>query len=50
MTKLENVKNWQKSENKKKIWNLVVSKPENNNMKLKTAIDYESNISRKEKH
>ena len=36
---LENVKNWQISKNKKEIWNLVVSKPENNNFRLKNAIE-----------
>ena len=45
---LENV-NWQISKNKK-IWNLVVSKPENNNFRLENAIDNKFQISRMKKH
>ena len=48
MKKLENVKNWQISK-QTKIWNLVVSKPENNNFRLKTATDNECLISSKKK-
>ena len=47
---LENVKNWQISKNKKKIWNLVVSKPENKNFRLKNAIETKFPISRMKKH
>ena len=46
---LENVKNWQISKNKKN-WNLVVSKPENNNFSLKNAIETKSQTSRMKKH
>ena len=47
---LEKMKNWQISKNKKKIWNLVVSKPENDNFRLKNAIETKFRISRIKKH
>ena len=46
---LENVKNWQISKNKK-IWNLVESKPENNNFRLKNLIETKSQITRTKKN
>ena len=48
MTTLENVKNWQISK-QTNIRNLVVSKPENNNFRLKTATENNYQISRKKK-
>ena len=39
LTELENVKNWKISKKQKKIWSLVVSKPESNNFRLKTLIE-----------
>ena len=46
---LENVKNWPISENKK-IWILVVSKPENNKFSFNTAIETKFKISKMNKH
>ena len=46
---LENVKDWQISKNKK-IWNLVVSEPGNNNFMLKNAIETKCQKSRIKKH
>ena len=49
MTKLENLKNGQIPENKKKMLNLMVSKPENHNLRRKTAVEIEVECSRKKK-
>ena len=45
-------KTWKigKFQKTKKIWNLIVSKPENNNFRLKNAIDTKFSISRMKKH
>ena len=49
VTKLENLKNWQISK-QTKIWNLVVSKPENNTFRFKTATEKKCQIGRKKTH
>ena len=43
------MKNWQIFKNKK-IFNLVVSEPENNNFRLKNAIETKFQINRMKKH
>ena len=50
LTKLENKKNGQIPKSLKKMWNLVVSKPENHNLWRKTAIKTKFELSRKKKH
>ena len=47
MTKLEHVKNGQIPEKK---WNLVVSKPENDNLRYKDAIKVQFDFSREKNH
>ena len=48
MTKLENVKNGQIP--KKNLWNLVISKPENHNLRRKTAIKIEFDFNRRKNY
>ena len=44
------MKNGQKPKNKKKLWNLVVSKPEHHNLRRKTALKTNFEFSRKKEH
>ena len=48
-TKMEDMKNGQKAKNKE-MYNLVLSKPENQNLRRKTSINFEFEFSRKNKH
>ena len=50
MTKLENMKNGQVPKNKKKLWNLVVPKPANHNLRRKTKTTTKFEIGRKKEH
>ena len=51
MTKLENMKKWANTKKfKKKLWNLVVSKPEHPNLRRKFAIKTKFEFSKKKAH
>ena len=50
MTKLEKMKNGQIPKYLKKLWNLVVSKPEHHNLNRKAEIKTKSVFSRKKEH
>ena len=50
MTKIENMKNGQIPKNRKKIVNLVVSKPEHHSLRRKSALKTKFEFSRKMEH